>query len=343
MSSPPRTDGPTNRNAPTWFPRHFGDQPPPPPPAVDLPTAYATALRLHRGCPPVAGEGYRLYTMTAAQFASRDVLAGGASFAILGRHTACDVVLAGDASIALRHVLVECTVLDDGCPRLSVLDLESDHGFLLANGTFERSIVAAGPIAFRVGAYAVVALPGGVPLPEALPVPACDRADGRALPLRAPVPVPPSSHGAPVPSGAAPMSRITLLPRAMVLSERPTLGVVPHAGSPACDYELSLASAGGRVSVYLSVAELERGLLVGRANKCLDAGLRSVLNIGISRVHLLLLRDAAGCRAYDIASTQGTYRDGRSVRRASLEDEGTRLVLGAVSGIGLSWRRMGPG
>ncbi len=326
MSSPLPPDSSISRNAPTWVPRYFGAQPPAAPRRMDLAAVYATALHLQRERPPLAGPGYRLYWMTATSLASRDVLAEGSSQLIVGRHTCCDAVLEGDASISLRHLLIRSTILDDGCPRLSVLDLETDGGFLLADGRLERSICAAGPFAIRVGAYAIVALPGGVPLPEQLPVPVCDRQDGSVKP----------------PAKLA-MSRITLMPRAMMLSDRPTLAVMsPAQQPPVGDYELTLSVARTQVSVYLSAAELERGLLIGRAVKCLDAGLRSILNLGISRVHLLLLRDGSGCRAYDLASTQGTFHGGRSVRQAQLEDDGTRLALGTSTGIELAWHRPSP-
>jgi len=331
MGTPSPPEGPSSRNAPTWVPRHFGAQPPEAPRAMDLRVAYSVAIRMERERPPLAGPGYRLYWMTAAHFASRDVLAAGPSQVVIGRHDACDAVLGGDALIALRHLLVRSTILDDGCPRLSVLDLQTDTGFLVGDGTLQRSICAVGPIALRVGAYAVVALPGGVTLPLELPVPVCERADGI---------VPPRDH---------PMtrSRITLLHGAAMLSERPTLALQSQPKPQARDYELTLTAASGKVSLYLSTRELERGLLIGRAHKCVDAGLRAILNIGISRVHLLLLRDPGlpqpECRAYDLASTQGTFQDGRPVRQATLEDDGMRLALGTSTGIALAWRRMTPG
>jgi hypothetical protein len=258
--------------------------------------------------------------MTAAHFSSRVIQ--GASHFVVGRHTSCDAVLEGDESIALRHLLFRSAVLDDGCPRLSILDLETERGFVLPDGTIQRSISLAGPLAFRVGAYAVVALPSDSDLPDELPAIA-DRVDVRP-PMRA--------HA---------VSRVTLLPRALMLADKPTMAILTpeQRREAAHDYELSLEAPAGRASVLLSTTDLNRGVLVGRATKCLDAGLRSVLNIGISRIHLLLLRDGTECRAYDIASTQGTFEGGRRVRQVRLEDEGTRLALGTSTGIRLSWRR----
>jgi hypothetical protein len=287
---------------------------------MGLPAAYATAIRLERERPPLAGPGYRLYWMTTTSITSRDVLATGSSQLVVGRHTACHAVLEGDATIALRHMLVRSTILDDGCPRLSLLDLESGIGFVLPDGTRQRSITATGPLAIAVGAYSIVAVPAGVALPEQMPAPAYVGKDGQA---------PRATRHA--------LSRITLMPSALLLSERPTQHVLANAVVASRAYELTLSAPSGRASVYLSEGELERGVLIGRALKCLDAELRSILNSGISRVHLLLLRDGGDCRAFDLASTQGTYQDGRPIRETRLEDGGTRLALGTTTGIGLAF------
>ena len=293
---------------------------------MSLATAYAAALRVHRERPRILEPAYCLYWMTTSHFNSRVIQ--GASHFVVGRHTACDGVLEGDESIALRHLLVRSAVLDDGCPRLSILDLETERGFVLPDGTVQRSVSVTGPLAFRVGAYALVALPSEGHLPEEMPT---------AVPVRPDAPVPAAAQ--------RPLSRVTLLPRAVMLADRPTMAVLmpeyrreigPH-------YELALEAQGGRVSVFLSAADMERGVLVGRATKCLDAGLRAILNLGISRVHVLLLRDGSECRAYDIASTQGTLEAGRRIRQVRLDDEGTRLELGTSTGIRLTWRSVGTG
>jgi hypothetical protein len=326
MNTPPRPVGPAYRNAPTWSPRIFGGGPPAAPAPVSLATAFAAALRVHRTRPQPLEPAYCLYWMTTAHFNSRVI--DGASHFVVGRHTACDGVLEGDESIALRHLLVRSAVLDDGCPRLSILDLETERGFVLPDGTIQRSVSVTGPLAFRVGAYALVALPSEGNLPEEMPT---------AVPVRPDAPAPDKSQ--------RPLSRVTLLPRALMLADRPTMAIVTaeHRHEIAHDYELALEAASGRVSVFLSAGDLARGVLVGRATKCLDAGLRTVLNLGISRVHLLLLRDGSECRAYDIASTQGTLEAGRLVRQVRLDDEGTRLELGTSTGIRLTWRAVGTG
>lgn len=269
--------------------------------APDLEMAYAVAAAAERSRPDPA-PGYRLYFMAQNRFGSADVPVDPMSFVVVGRHSFCDVVLDADPTIALRHLLVRAARLDDGCLRLSILDLHTNLGFEVHGGEPSRAISATGPIALRVGRYAIVALPGGEKLPAALPAPACARA------LVAP------AH----PYRDAPVSSVTLLPPAMDLGE---------SNGFDSKFRVTLSGARGSASVNLSELDLELGVLVGRAPKC-NAALASVLNDGISRVHLLLRRRVA----YDLASTQGTYSFRSRVRAMELQD-GVDLRLGSVSAV----------
>jgi len=275
--------------------------------APQLSTAYTCAVATERVRNEPAA-GYRLYWMASGRFGSCDVPIDPMAHVVVGRHAFCDAVLDGDPSIALRHLIVRATRLDDGCPRLSVVDLHTNIGFQLNDGRHERSMAVTGPIAFRVGAYAIVALPGGESLPDALPEPVCVRALA-AHPYR-----------------DAPVSSVTLLPPPLQIG----------AGETAAGEGLQLVLQGSRGSATtrLSSTDLELGVLVGRAPKCADA-LRNVLDNGISRVHLLLRRDvsiASKTRpcAYDLASTQGTYVFGRRIRSTVIGD-GMDIGLGAVN------------
>ena len=270
--------------------------------------AYRLALSADAG--RERGVGYRLYWLSSSDFASYDVPVDPEAFLVVGRHDKCDVVLEGDPTVALRHLLVRAQLLDDGCPRLSVLDLSTDIGFQVAGGPSERSISATGPIVFRVGAFAIVALPQGEAAPPTLPEPSCSRADV-AHPYRQP--------GIP--------AEITFLPRALELGE----SVVDATGP---GYTLGLRGDRGTALVHLSPQDLETGVLVGRAPKCRD-DVKDVLHEGISRVHLLLRRG----RAYDLASTQGTYVRDERVRSVRLDDAGTDIRIGKEDPIFLSWVR----
>jgi hypothetical protein len=315
------------------------ESPPRTPTPIGLREAYALAMRLERERAAMAVPGYRLYWMTASRFACRDVVADPSSFLIAGRHTCAPVVLADDPTIALRHLLVRSGCTDDGCPTLSLLDLRTHQGFELSDGSAQRAIFATGPIALRVGAYSIVALPSGARLPEELPHPVCDR---RPLAAAAPRPAEAQRPGQ-GPYRDLARSRITLLPAACILSQRESFRPGPSGPGTigGSVFEVVLRGERGTAAVFFSKEELGNGVLLGRDPKCIDAGLRPLLTIGISRVHLLLLREGGQCHAYDLASTQGTYQAGTYARHVKLEDEGTVLSLGQAANIELGWRALG--
>ena len=281
--------------------------------APPLRTLYDVALAAGKGREPASG--YRLYWMGVAEsaaggaararcdrFGSCDVPASPDEFVVVGRHALCDAVLDADPYVALRHLLVRATRLDDGAARLSVIDLQTSLGFGLADGRNARSIVATGPLGLVVGGYALVALPGGERPPAELPPPRVSAALAAG----------PYREAARVPS-------ITLLPRVPLFGD--ASASIPAQASVA----VSVTSARGAAVVRVSPLDLELGVLVGRAPKCNDV-LRTVLNDGISRVHLLLRRSVA----YDLASTQGTYAGGRRVRSVRIEP-GAAIRLGTAS------------
>lgn len=277
--------------------------------------------------------GHRLHWMSASTSGSCDLPASPDAFLVVGRHSSCDVVLREDPCVALRHVIVRSSVLDDGCPVVSVLDLRSRDGFQIGDGTVQRSIVVTGPLAFRIGAFTLVALPGGAPVEAAFGPPSCERAE--AHPYR----VASRRLGGQPPHSWRAVSRITLMPGVEAVSRLPA-----NVALAADDtrHELALASGGRRAGVVLSGTDLDRGVLVGRDPRCVDSGLRAILDGGISRMHLLLRRDARGAVvAFDLASTQGTYEQGRRVRSVALADGGPALHMGMVSPVRVEWRRVG--
>jgi len=328
MSSlPPTSSSPSPpRNPPTYHPAKL-----------------AAWARLRREAPSFTeararavsadASGHRLHWMSANASGSCDLLASRDAFLVVGRHSSCDVVLDADPCVALRHVIVRSSVLDDGCPIVSVLDLRTRDGFEIADGTVQSSVIATGPLAVRVGAYVLVALPGGASLEGALQPRTYERADEhpyRAAARRV--------DGESAPSSRA-VSRITLMSCAAVVSQAQQPSV---ASRDAAHHELTLSAGGRHASVRLSGADLDRGVLVGRDPRCIDSGLRAILDGGISRVHLLLRRDARGTiTAFDVASTQGTFQSGKRVRSSTLADAGETLTIGSVSPVRVDWRRAG--
>jgi hypothetical protein len=285
-------------------------------------------------------------------------------YVVIGRHTQCDVVIDDERAVSLRHVLVRCTSTDDGEPILSVLDLRTNECFELSDGTKQHSIAATGPLVFRIGIHAIVALPSSGGYPDHLPMPHVDREYARSLtpPDRPkvimqdavqpspPAPAPgsrPQSQLYGPPSRA--VSRITLMPMSVDLSQRRSVwpgepapfSAVP-GGAPYL-YEIALEPHGNsrrRAIVRLTGADLDHGVLIGRADKCVDEGLRAILSENISRVHVLLVRDKGVCRLYDIASMNGTYVGNGKVRCIPLADEGTTVTLLRAGGATLTWKSL---
>src|ERR1019366_755865 len=115
---------------------------------------------------PMTAAGVRLVWWRGDELGWHDLVAHPHAYAVIGRHTKCDVVLPSDPAVALRHLLLRATTLDDGSPALRVLDLRTGLGFHLDDDTERRALVATGPLALRVGRYALVAIPSRAELPE---------------------------------------------------------------------------------------------------------------------------------------------------------------------------------
>ena len=108
---------------------------------------------------------------------------------------------------------------------------------------------------------------------------------------------------------------------------------------PGCAW-VTLHRAGQSAGVELGEAELDRGVVVGRSEGCVDA-LKAVLDTNVSRGHLLLLHHHGMFEAFDLCSTQGTFAAGKRVRRFVLPDEGAELQLASKDPVMLAWKRSG--
>jgi len=267
---------------------------------------------------PMTAAGVRLVWWRGDELGWHDLVAHPHAFAVVGRHTRCDVVLPNDPAVALRHLLLRATTLDDGSPALRVLDLRTGLGFHLDDDAERRALVATGPLALRVGRYALVALPSGAELPETRPSP--EIVDAPRMPTG-------SEH-----TGAQRSLRtsVTTLPAAPMLED------VPHEVAAAGHSRVTLRRGDLRATVELPDAALDAGVLVGRAYRC-EERLRGVLTESVSRVHLLLLREHGAVCAFDCASMQGVYAGGERVRRVRLPDEGGTLRLATKDPVTLEW------
>jgi hypothetical protein len=309
--------------------------------STDLRQAYGFARGLAKMHP--AGEaqrvpGHRLVWVRGGAFASMTLSAADDAFTIVGRHTQCGIALMDDPFVALRHLLVRSIKLPSGGVALRILDLQTNLGFVLPDGSRHTSIFAEGPIAVALGEYALVALPtetrdedlpGELPKPE-MHTPPAVREQLQAL-----------EHAmSPYRQNARPnrVSRITLMPRPVMIGEAlpQSLGRLATGGG----WALTLQREGRSATVTLSNEDLSRGAIIGRSEKCCSELLRRITDVNTSRAHVLILRDGPVVHAYDLASTQGTYLHGMPARRAVLYDGGTMLTLGRGDGaVRLLWQR----
>ena len=264
---------------------------------------------------PMTAPGLRIVWWRGDEHGWYDLVAQSRKYAIVGRHTQCDIVLPNDASIALRHLLLRATSLEDGSPALRVLDLRTGLGFHLDDDVEQRALVATGPLAIRLGRYAVVALPSRVELPATRPSP--EIVDAPCMPTH---------------SGGTGSFRtgVTTLPPA------PLLENLAREVASAGHAKVTLRRGGASASVDLPDAALEAGVLVGRADRC-ETRLRSVLTESVSRVHVLLLREHGVVHAFDCASMQGVYAGGERVRRVRMPDAGGTLRLASKDPVLLEW------
>jgi hypothetical protein len=279
--------------------------------ATWLDEAYAHAKALD--APPMTTQGVRLVWWRGPEVGYHDLSVDRRNYAVVGRHTRCDVVLATDTAVGLRHLLVRATALKDGSTALHILDLQSTLGFHLDDDVERRALTAVGPLAIRVGRYALVALPSGVALPEARP--ATDVIDAPARSEYASV------------SGRTSVTALLPLPTLDdIARDRAVPGVA----------RVTLRRGGAWASTDLPEAALDRGVLVGRAHRC-DSRLRHVLSESISRVHLMVLREHGVVHAFDVASEQGVFAAGQRVRRVRLPDTGGTLRLAMGDPVYFEW------
>jgi hypothetical protein len=315
------------------LPHHFKELPLD---VLGLQMAYRRAKDLHATlATPLGFAGYRIFVVFRDQVRALDLSASPDVFMVIGRHTHCDVVIDADPTIALRHLLVRAVVQPDGRVGVRFLDLQTSLAFHVDDGGPCRSIYAMGPVAIRLGPYAIVALPlDPHALPPSLPRPTLTRATSMSLALRAQQ----AAEGGPYRSPQRRdgeifrSSHITILPIAPAFEDLPQ---AHRAG-----YGRITVDGGGRAaSVEIPESEVDAGVIIGRALKCRHEGLRALLDLTISRAHILLLREEGLVYAFDLASTRGTYVYGARVRRSLLPDTGATLALAHPSGLRLHWHR----
>jgi hypothetical protein len=230
--------------------------------------------------------------------------ASGIAHLIIGRHERCDVVLSRDQDVSLRHLLVRATRGSHGELHLRAIDLRSRCGLLSEDGQRCEAIASRGPLFLKVASYVVFLFPTGASVRSWSHDP---DATWRSFAPRnqeiLPPPQPLKSRSAPAP-GAVKLATITI-----------------QSSSP---------QAGDLTSTHAVWSDqLERGILLGRDDRCSHGG---VDEGNLSRVHLVLLSVDDEVWAIDTASTNGTrILHGAPFRQLLLSGESHLVLADALS------------
>jgi hypothetical protein len=231
----------------------------------------------------------------------------GIAHLIIGRHERCDFVLSRDSDVSLRHVLVRATRGPNGQIHLRAIDLRSRVGLLSEDGRRCEAIASRGPLFLHVGSYVVFLLPTG---PSVRPWTRDPDDTWRGFSPRSQEILPPPQ---PLKSRAAPGPDSVRLATITITSSSPQAGDLTSTHAVWSD-------------------QLERGILVGRDDRCSHGGLDEG---NLSRVHLVLLSVDDEVWAIDTASTNGTrVHDGPQFRQLLLSGD-TELVL--ADALSLRW------
>jgi hypothetical protein len=108
----------------------------------ELQRAFALAVDIANAYPwRHADAGYRLCWVHGRHGGFRDLPARTHDYVVIGRHSACDMVLPADPELSLRHLLARTITLADGTLALRLFDLHSNVPMFLEDGVPRRSIV----------------------------------------------------------------------------------------------------------------------------------------------------------------------------------------------------------
>jgi hypothetical protein len=312
---------------------------------------------------PARATGYRLLRVGLGTSAWYDVDGEGDGHAIVGSHERCDVTLPVGPDVALRHLLVTCAPAPapEGATTkpvlgLRILDLKTSLPFFLDNEEPLYSAIVSGAFSLRVGVHVICGFPLGSVRPAMTPLVLPDALVALQPPAEAPprpanddlaphtlsndsVVIPRQSDDRPIAHSpyrdAKSWRSPTVTPCRPITQIQDLVGVVRDESR----VRVTLERSGMGASLELPVSALETGVLLGRAQNCLDGGLRRVLCESISRAHVLLLKRGDGFFAFDLATTNGTRVEGKRVR--SIELLSTGVTIEMAKKVTLRWHSRG--
>jgi hypothetical protein len=258
-----------------------------------------------------------------ASYVHLPLLSDEGAFGVIGRHECCALTLR-DEEVSLRHALVRVTRMTGDEVRVRLIDLGSSNTFHTEDQQACKSVMAEGPMFVNLLGYQLYLLPtGNMSLGRW-----ADDADStwKSFPERVYFDhrIPERMVNDVRPQGRARRhTYMTLLPAAQHLRAR------PGAGGESLGTIL-LSAENTQIAHRVSHEDLERGVLIGRYERCQLAGAAGSL----SRVHLVLLLDGGDIWAVDTASLNGTIVEGQRISAIQLDRE---IELRLPSGMGMRW------
>ena len=271
--------------------------------------------------------------------------------AVVGRHGMADLYLEGEKALSLRHLLVLIHPAEsDEDLRFRLVDLRTRLAFEDERGRRLEGMEAEGPVFVRCGPYALFFFPSDSVLPwpddpadgwdcmppriyfdERQAEPDRWRRRGPGSHLR------PAAVGDRSARGPIERSHTQVQPKRGARPLTHNLVDREAGEQPMGRLRLSAGRGAQRGEIQLGGAAADDGVLLGRYDRCDNAGLEQLQQHGVSRVHCLVVRIQGRLYAVDTASTNGMVADDDSVRVVPLGGE-TRWELGDDL-VKLTWER----
>jgi hypothetical protein len=229
--------------------------------------------------------------------------------AIIGRHSMCSLAMPQDyQEISLRHLAVLIRAIDHEQVRIRVFDLNTSTGFRDEDNRVLQAVVSEGPTFLRLGRTLLMVLVTD----EASPIPDDAEAAYSMIPPRVFVEERRGTAGV---KDRRPSTPGRIAPGATLIRSKP--GPLVAAGDLVQSDEMALGSllvrtGGSAVRRPVGASSLDRGILIGRYARC-DVGATFDEDSRLSRVHFLITREGNDVIGIDTASTNGSFKDKKSI------------------------------
>jgi len=258
----------------------------------------------------------------------------GARAGIIGRHSECDLIIpSSHISVSLRHLVVVVRKTPDEDVQFQVIDLSTGKGFCCEDTDAHRSVLSNGSMFVRMGTVHLMFLTTPVLFSGAETA----KEAYHCLPER--VVLEQESHTlSGLNPGRHPSSLVVPVDpekTSIRSSVGPVLGAADLCGREEAPLgAISYRSGRNRVVRPVGAAALKRGILLGRYDRCHFGPSSDEQDSQVSRVHILLIRDAEETLVIDTASTNGTRINGE-IKKFRVLKESDELDLG--DGIKFLW------